>query len=103
MADAAAFDFVCTHLEQRTSLNRLEARGTVRLALKSAGLDAARVTPAQMRTVIEKILPGELRNRAVETPERLCTALATLLSSSQLSETVASESPEAIFSRLARS
>ena len=103
MADAAAFDFVCAQLEQRTSLNRLEARGTVRLALKSAGLDAAGVTPAQMRAVIEKILPGELRNRAVEAPERLCTALAALVSSIQLEEAGGGESPEAIFARLARS
>jgi hypothetical protein len=103
MADAGAFDFVCAQLEQRTSLNRLEARGTVRLALKSAGLDAAHVTAAQMRTVIEKILPGELRNRAVEGPERLCTALAVLLAGSQLKEASGSESPEAIFARLARS
>jgi hypothetical protein len=103
MADAAAFDYVCAQLEQRTSLNRLEARGTVRLALKAAGLDAARVTPAQMRAVVEKILPAELRNRAVEAPERHCTALAALLASTQLSETSDAESPEAIFARLAGS
>ena len=103
MADAAAFDFVCTQLEQRTSLNRLEARGTVRLALKAAGLDAGQVTPAQMRTVVEKILPGELRNRAVKDPERHCTALAALLASSKFAEAGGGESPEAIFARLATS
>jgi predicted YcjX-like family ATPase len=103
MADASAFDFVCGHLEQRTTLNRLEARGTVRLALKAAGLDAAHVTPAQMRTVVEKILPGELRNRAVEGPERHCTAIAALLASTQLAESGGNESPEAIFARLATS
>jgi hypothetical protein len=101
MADASAFDFVCAQLEQRTSLNRLEARGTVRLALKAAGLDAARVTPAQMRAVVERVLPGELRNRAIQDPERHCTALAALLASSKLAEAGAGESPEAIFARLA--
>jgi hypothetical protein len=103
MADSAAFDFVCTQLEQRTSLNRLEARGTVRLALKSAGLDAASVTPAQMRAVVEKVLPGELRNRAVEAPERHCTALSALLAGSKFAEAGGAESPEAIFARLATS
>ena len=103
MADSAAFEFVCDQLEKRTSLNRLEARGTVRLALKAAGLDVALVTPVQMRTVIEKILPVELRRRAVQEPERHCTALATLLANSKLAEARDRESPEAIFSRLATS
>jgi len=103
MADAAAFEFVCDQLEKRTSLSRLEARGTVRLALKAAGLDAASVTPAQMRTVIEKILPDELRKRAVAEPERQCTGLAAVLAASKLSEGAAGESPEAIFARLATS
>ena len=48
MADAAVFDWICNRLEQDTSLDRLESRGTVRLALKSAGLDARSVTPEQM-------------------------------------------------------
>ena len=103
MPDAAAFDFVCAQLEQRTSLDRLEARGTVRIALKAAGLDATRVTPVQMRAVIEKILPGELRARAVQDPERQCAALAVLLSSSRLTDAGGGESPETIFARLARS
>ena len=41
MADARAFDWVCEEVEKKSSLSRLEARGTVRLALKKAGLDAA--------------------------------------------------------------
>ena len=39
MADSAAFTFVCTTLEESTALDKLEARGTIRLALKEAGLD----------------------------------------------------------------
>jgi hypothetical protein len=40
MAESKAFDFVCSELERRTSMTRLEARGTVRIALKDAGLAA---------------------------------------------------------------
>jgi hypothetical protein len=45
MADSPCFDRVCAALESETSLDRIEARGTVRLALKGAGLDAASDTP----------------------------------------------------------
>jgi hypothetical protein len=39
MADSASFDLVCEVLERDTSLERLEARGTVRLALKQTTLE----------------------------------------------------------------
>ena len=53
MADTAAFGWLCNELERVTTLNRLEARGTVRIALKQAGLESRSVTPDQMR-VVEK-------------------------------------------------
>jgi len=34
MADSAAFGWVCEQLQRATHLSELEARGTVRLALK---------------------------------------------------------------------
>ena len=49
MPDSAAFEWTCNELEERCSLDRLEARGTVRLALKQAGLEARSVTPEQMK------------------------------------------------------
>ena len=39
MADLTAFEQACESLEQLTELSRLEARGTLRIALKEAGLD----------------------------------------------------------------
>jgi len=101
MSEASPFDFVCAEFEQRTQLNRLEARGTVRLALKQAGLDAAHVTAVQMRAVLEKILPGELRARGVADPESHCKALAALLSGRERTDAGSAASPEAIFARLA--
>ena len=65
MADSPAFDWTCTELENETDLDRLEARGTVRIALKSSGLEAGTVLPDQMRVVIEKVLPTELGARGV--------------------------------------
>jgi hypothetical protein len=73
--DAALFDFAAEKLEQRTGLNRLEARGTLRIALKEAGLDAGSVTTAQLRVVFEKVMPLELGKRGVQDAEGVCSAV----------------------------
>ena len=44
MASTPSFEWVSQELERITSLERLEARGTLRLVLKKAGLDASGVT-----------------------------------------------------------
>ena len=102
MADAPAFDWMCTRLEQNSPLDRLEARGTVRLALKSAGLAARSVTPTQMKVVIEKILVGELAARGVEDIAVVCSRLTTALASesASLEAEGAEETPDAVFTRL---
>ena len=102
MADAAAFDWVCARLEQETSLDRLEARGTVRLALKGAGLEAKTVTPDQMKVVIEKVMADELAARGVQDAAGLCSRLASGLASeaANLASDNLRETPDAVFSRL---
>jgi hypothetical protein len=98
MADSQAFDFVCAELQRATSLTQLEARGTVRLALKSAGLDARSVTAAQLGVLLEKRMAGELRGRGCAEPERICARISEQLAAARLAG--AGESPETIFSRL---
>jgi hypothetical protein len=99
MADARAFDWVCEQIEQKSSLSRLETRGTVRLSLKKAGLDASTVTAKQMLVVVEKLLPGEFESRGVEGGAQICAALEPLLA--QLSdEGTGTEAPELVFARL---
>jgi hypothetical protein len=100
MADAPAFDWVCSELERRTSLDRLEARGTVRLALKQAGLDSRSLSPDQMRVVLEKVMPKELASRGVQDAEGVCRALASGVSG-VASAAGGAESPEDVFRRLA--
>jgi hypothetical protein len=75
MADWPVFDWVSGELERRTEMSRLEARGTVRLVLKDAGLDPATVTVTQMSVVIERLLAAALARRRVEEPEELCKVL----------------------------
>lgn len=98
MADSEAFDFVCDQLEQGSSLDRLAARGTVRLALKQAGLEARSVSPGEMGVVVEKLLPKELATRGIEGGEALCARLKQGLGG--LTPGRATESPDAVFRRL---
>jgi hypothetical protein len=98
MADAPAFEYVCNELESRTDLDRLTARGTVRLALKQAGLDAHSVTPGQLGVVLDKILPAELATRGVPDAASLVEALRSGLAG--LAVETPAETPEDVFARL---
>ncbi len=98
MADSKAFTTLCEQLESSSTLDRLEARGTVRLALKQAGLEAGQVTASQLVVVVQKVLPNELRTRGVDDADSVCQQLATLLKS--IPDELAGESPEAVFKRL---
>ena len=101
---AAIFDFVADELETQTELARLEARGTLRLALKEAGLDAGTVTAEQMAVVLAKRMPGEMLARGVASAEEVCRRIAAGLAARFPDEAApAAESPEAIFRRLAES
>ena len=102
MADSPAFDWLCDQLEEGTSLDRLEARGTVRIALKSAGLEARTVSPPQMKVVIEKILGEELTARGISDGASLCSRLAGEIDrkAASLTSDAPGETPDAVFSRL---
>jgi hypothetical protein len=100
MADASVFDFVCEELERATSLSLLEARGTVRLALKAAGVEARSVSVAQIRVILDKLIPGELRKRGCDDADSVCRDIGTRLASRSFDAAGAGDSPEAVFARL---
>ncbi|MGH0032935.1 MAG: hypothetical protein ACQGVC_24345 [Myxococcota bacterium] len=79
MANSPVFDHTCDELERRSDLDRLAARGTVRIALQHAGLDASSVDAEQMTAVLGRVLPRELTNRGVASPEGLCQQIAESL------------------------
>ena len=79
MADSPVFDRTSEELEQRTPLERLEVRGTVRIALKAAGLDVQSVDAAQMGVVLRKVLPKELETRGVGDAAALCEEIAAAI------------------------
>jgi hypothetical protein len=100
LADERAFDWACDALERESSLNRLEARGTVRLALRQAGLESKSVTPEQIAIVFDKLLPQELVARSIGDAERICTRIASAARELDPGDGSDTDSPEAVFSRL---
>lgn len=74
--DSPVFEKTCEELEQRTPLERLEVRGTVRIGLKAAGLDVHGVDVAQMAVMLRKVLPEELEMRGIGEAASLCDEIA---------------------------
>ena len=98
---ADLFDFAAERLEQHTSFNRLEARGTLRIALKSAGLDPTSLTVDQLAVVFEKLMPGELEQRGVSHAASVCGAVIEDLANSPTpTDAAASDDVDGIFRRL---
>jgi hypothetical protein len=100
MADGNVFDWTCDALESATSLDRLEARGTLRLALKASGLDARNVTSEQLQTVIMRVMPSELEARGVADAASVCAGMARDLARQDFQTAGGGDSPENIFARL---
>lgn len=102
MADNGIFEFTTDQLQGATTLDRLAVRGTVRLALKAAGLDPGTVTTRQMLVVLKSVLPGELRKRGVDDPEGVCQRASEALANAGLASDAADGADRAasVFARL---
>jgi len=100
--DATLFDLAAERLEQHTDFDRLGARGTLRLALKAAGVEPKNLTGAQLQVVFEKVMPGELDSRGIDDVRGVCAAvLADLARDGGAAENAGATSPDDIFRRLA--
>ena len=102
MAESPVFTATCNELDQRTSLSGLEARGTIRIALKSAGLEAKSVTVDQMNVVLEQVLPKELALRGVDDTDDVCQSIASSIQN-VVQGSSDGETPDTVFERLGRS
>jgi len=95
------FDFAAERLEHHTGFSQLEARGTLRIALKVAGLDPSAFTAGQLCVVLKKVMPGELDSRGVSDVQDVCAAvLADLESAGDAAADASTTSPDEIFRRL---
>jgi len=98
---AALFDIAADKLEESSGMDRLEARGTLRLAVKQAGLDVQNLSVPQLRTVFEKLMPKELEARGVDDAAAACrAAMKGVLSTASAADPANSNSPDEIFKRL---
>jgi hypothetical protein len=96
------FDFAAERFEHHTGLDRLAARGTLRIALKAAGVEPKNLTGAQLQVVFEKVMPGELDSRGVSDVQDVCAAvLADVGSAAGGAENASAANPDEIFRRLA--
>jgi len=103
MADSPVFERTCELIEELTSLDRLEARGTLRIALRAAGLDAGGVDARQMGVVTERVLPPELATRGVEEPDEVSRRIGERIASERFeSVTDRAGEAEATFARFGR-
>ncbi len=99
MAETPAFEWTADAVEAATELSRIEARGTVRLVLKEAGLEPSSVNGQQMQVVLKRLMPAALDRRRVEDAEALCNQLAEKLSRQSLGG-ASRESAHDVFARL---
>jgi hypothetical protein len=98
---ATLFDVAAERLEADAEMERLAARGTLRLALKQAGLDTQNLTIQQLRAVFEKLMPKDLEARGVSDAEATCRAImAQIAASADLNEIASPTLPDDVFKRL---
>ena len=98
---ATIFELAAESLENHSDLDKLEARGTLRIALRTAGLDASAISVAELEVVMDKVMPGELERRGVWKPESTCKAvLADVKRRAGETEDEPKSDPESIFRRL---
>ena len=99
--DAMIFNRVAERLKHHTGLSRIEARGTLRIALKIAGLTAKSVTAGQLCVVFEKLMPDELEKRGVSDAVAVCSAVIDdLVNSPALPDMASSTDLDDVFARL---
>jgi hypothetical protein len=96
------FDWMASALEARTTLSRIEARGTVRHILRDAGLTPEHVTRGQLLIVLAALAPRHLRAAAIPDPEGVCERIRVDLRSAVIDESSTAEAPDEIFDRLGR-
>jgi hypothetical protein len=98
MPGSTAFEAACAALESSTALDRWAARGTLQLSLMDAGLETGSVSAAQLRVVINAVLPRQLKSHGIADASTVCAKLETALS--VVDESGAAEGADAVFSRL---
>jgi hypothetical protein len=101
MSTSPVFEWLCTELATRTGFDALKSRGTLRLALQSAGVEPRTLSKEHALVVVERVLPRELGLRGVANAPAVCTELALALRLMTFAK-AGPESADAAFARLGR-
>ncbi len=95
------FDRAAERIAHHTGFESLAARGTLRLALKRAGVEARTLTLAQLRAVLERIMDSELERRGVREAKTICArVLADVNRSVGAAESQVESQVDDVFRRL---
>jgi hypothetical protein len=99
--DSKLFDLTAKHLENRTDLDHLEARGTLRLALEKSGLSPKSFTLKQLQVVFQKVMPQELELRGIRYIPSVCNSvMARVIRTADAAEPEPAETIDETFRRL---
>ena len=79
MADSEAFRAGSEELESLCDLNRLEARGTLRIAVRTAGFPVDSVSSSDLAAIVRELMPAELEARGINDSRSVCEAVARFL------------------------
>ena len=69
------FTIVADRLCELSELDRIESRGTIRIAFKKAGVDVKRFGLVDLEAVFATIMPEELELRGCADPGPTCDAI----------------------------
>ena len=95
------FDVAAENLERATDMDRLAARGTLRIAVKEAGLDPHTLTVPQLRAIFEKLMPRQLEAQGVSNAAAASQAMMSeIAGSAEEIDIASSASPDDVFKRL---
>lgn len=100
--ESPVFERTADELEVLSRMSRLEARGTLRLALRDAGLVPKTVNAKSMLVVLERILPPLLLRRGVPGALDICRTLSSVVRSLTSETSQDFDTPEKVFSRIAQ-
>lgn len=101
--ESPVFERAADELEVLSRLSRLEARGTLRLALKDAGLVPKTVNAKAMLVVLERVLPQLLARRGVQGAAEICRTISGIVRSLTSETSYDVDTPEKVFARISHS
>jgi hypothetical protein len=99
--ESPVFERIADELEVLSRMSRIEARGTLRLALRDAGLVPKTINAKAMLVVLERILPPLLVRRGVSGGPEVCRTLSNVVRSLTSQSSLDVDTPEKVFARIA--